>query len=56
MRLVEYQEEAFNPAVAIGISLIEMASWNNIWVYVVGCFGGRCLSRICIRINNPDDK
>jgi len=47
---------AFNPAVAIGISLMKLASWNNIWVYLLGCFGGASLAAIVFRINNPDDK
>lgn len=47
---------AFNPAVAIGISLLKLASWNNIWVYMVGCFGGAALAAFVFRINNPDDK
>jgi len=47
---------AFNPAVAVGISLMKLASWNNIWVYLVGCFGGAALAAIVFRINNPDDK
>jgi len=47
---------AFNPAVAIGISLMKLASWNNMWVYLVGCFGGAALAAIVFRVNNPDDK
>ena len=47
---------AFNPAVAIGISLMKLAAWNNIWVYLLGCFGGASLAAIVFRINNPDDK
>jgi aquaporin Z len=47
---------AFNPAVAFGISLLKLASWTNIWVYLVGCFGGAALAAIVFRICNPDDK
>jgi aquaporin Z len=47
---------AFNPAVAFGISLLKLASWTNIWVYLVGCFGGATLAAIVFRICNPDDK
>jgi aquaporin Z len=47
---------AFNPAVAIGISVMKLASWNAIWVYVVGCFGGAALAAVVFRISNPDDK
>jgi aquaporin Z len=47
---------AFNPAVAVGISLMKLASWSNIWVYLVGCFGGGALAAMVFRICNPDDK
>ena len=47
---------AFNPAVAFGISIMKMISWNAIWIYLVGCFGGAALAAVVFRINNPDDK
>ena len=47
---------AFNPAVAIGISIMKFTSWNNIWVFLIGCFGGAALAAIIFRINNPEDK
>jgi len=47
---------AFNPAVAIGISIMKLASWSAIWVYLVGCFGGAALAAVIFRINNPNDK
>lgn len=47
---------AFNPAVAVGISIMKLASWNNIWVYLVGCFAGAALAALVFRISNPLDK
>jgi aquaporin Z len=47
---------AFNPAVAIGISIMKLASWNVIWVYLLGCFAGAALAAGVFRLNNPDDK
>jgi aquaporin Z len=47
---------AFNPAVAIGISMLKLTSWNSIWIYLVGCFGGASLAALIFRICNPDDK
>jgi len=47
---------AFNPAVAVGISLMRLASWSDFWVYLVGGFGGAALAAIVFRINNPEDK
>ncbi len=47
---------AFNPAVALGISMMKLVSWGNIWVFLIGCFGGGALAAIVFRINNRDDK
>jgi aquaporin Z len=47
---------AFNPAVAVGISILKLTSWNSIWVYLVGCFGGASVAALVFRICNPDDK
>lgn len=47
---------AFNPAVAVGISILHIASWSNFWIYLVGCFGGAALAALIFRINNPEDK
>jgi aquaporin Z len=47
---------AFNPAVATGISVMKLASWPDIWIYLVGCFGGGAFAGIVFNMNNPDDK
>lgn len=47
---------AFNPAVATGISLMHLASWSDIWVYLAGCFGGGLLAGIIFKMTNMDDK
>lgn len=46
---------AFNPAVAVGMMLMRLASWSNIWIYLIGCFGGAVLAAIVFRIINPED-
>jgi aquaporin Z len=46
---------AFNPAVAFGISLMKLAAWNNIWVYLIGCFGGAALAALVFRVISPED-
>jgi aquaporin Z len=30
----------FNPAVAVGVSIMGLISWGSFWIYLVGCFGG----------------
>ncbi|HSU27890.1 MAG TPA: aquaporin [Chitinophagaceae bacterium] len=47
---------AFNPAVAIGLCLMKMVAWADIWIYLVGCFGGGLLAAIVFNFLNPDDK
>jgi len=47
---------AFNPAVAVGISVMKMAAWPDIWVYIVGCLAGGALAAIVFKANNPEDK
>ena len=46
---------AFNPAVAIGISFMKLADWSNVWVYLVGCFGGAVIAAIVFKLINADD-
>jgi aquaporin Z len=52
----EYSGGAFNPAVAVGASVMKLFAWKNIWIYLVGCFGGAALAAIIFKMNNADDK
>lgn len=47
---------AFNPAVAVGISFMKFVSWENIWVYFVGCFGGAALAAVVFNVINKEDQ
>lgn len=47
---------AFNPAVAIGACLMKGFIWADIWIYLVGCFGGGLLAGLVFNLINPDDK
>ena len=47
---------AFNPAVAVGASVMKAFAWSNIWIYLVGCFGGAALAALVFNMNNRDDK
>lgn len=51
-----YSGGAFNPAVAVGITLMKMAQWGDFWMYLVGCFGGGVIAAIVFRACNPVDK
>jgi aquaporin Z len=35
---------AFNPAVAVGISVLGLSSWPNIWIYLVADFAGAAVA------------
>ena len=52
----EYSGGAFNPAVAVGASVMKAFEWGNIWIYLVGCFGGAILAALVFNMNNADDK
>jgi aquaporin Z len=46
---------AFNPAVAVGASVLKLFAWKWIWIYLVGCFGGGVLAAIVFLYINRDD-
>jgi aquaporin Z len=47
---------AFNPAVAVGQMIGGHMAWADIWIYLVGCFGGAALAALVFRFNNVEDK
>ncbi len=46
---------AFNPAVAVGISVAEMASWGDIWVFLVGNLLAGAVAAFLFKFVNGDD-
>ncbi len=44
---------AFNPAVALGISIMNISSWSNLWIYLVANFVGGATAGIIFNIINP---
>src|SRR5437762_8533018 len=44
---------AFNPAVAVGISILGISSWANIWIYLVANFAGGILAAVIFQLINP---
>ncbi|MCS6882256.1 MAG: aquaporin [Oscillochloridaceae bacterium] len=46
---------AFNPAVALGVTLMGLSNWTNIWIYLVANFGAAAVAGFAFRALNPDD-
>lgn len=47
---------AYNPAVAIGLSIQKTFCWGNIWIYLVGTIAGAVLAALIFNYLNKDDK
>ncbi len=47
---------AFNPAVAVGITVLGLSSIGHIWIFLVGNFTGGAVAAMAFRVINPDDK
>jgi aquaporin Z len=47
---------AFNPAVAVGITVLGLSTWANIWIYLVACFAGAAVAAMLFKMLYPDDK
>jgi aquaporin Z len=45
---------AFNPAVAVGITVMGLAKLANIWIFLVGNFAGGALAAVVFKIVHPD--
>ncbi|MBV9009409.1 MAG: aquaporin [Verrucomicrobia bacterium] len=44
---------AFNPAVALGISLLGISIWHNLWIYLVANFAGGIAAAAVFNVINP---
>lgn len=47
---------AFNPAVAVGISIMGLSMWSNIWIFLVANFAAGAAAAIVFKALNPGDK
>ena len=47
---------AFNPAVAVGITVMGLSSVANIWIFLVANFVGGAVAAAVFKSINPDDK
>jgi aquaporin Z len=47
---------AFNPAVAVGISVMGLSAWANIWIYLVAEFAGAAVAAGAFNALNPAER
>jgi aquaporin Z len=43
---------AFNPAVALGISILGISPWNNLWIYLVANFSAAVVAAVIFNLIN----
>jgi aquaporin Z len=46
---------AFNPAVAIGITIMGLSAWSSIWIFLVANFLGGAIAAFTFKALNPGD-
>jgi len=46
---------AFNPAVAVGISIMGISPWSNLWIYLVANLLGAAVAAGVFKVSMPDD-
>src|SRR5881398_3174621 len=44
---------AFNPAVAVGISVMGISSWGNLWIYLLANFAAAVVAAVVFNLINP---
>ena len=47
---------AFNPAVAVGISVLGLSLWSNIWIYLVANLAAGAVAGLTFKALNPSDR
>ena len=45
----------FNPAVAVGISIMGLSAWSSIWIYLLANFAGGAVAAVAFKAVNPGD-
>ena len=45
---------AFNPAVAVGLTLMGLSAVGNLWIFLVAHLAGGALAALVFRLTNPD--
>ena len=46
---------AFNPAVAVGITVMGLSAWANLWICILANFAGAGAAALAVRQLKPDD-
>ena len=46
---------AFNPAVALGISILNLSHWANLWIFLVGNLLGGAVAALVVNAAHPTD-
>lgn len=46
---------AFNPAVAVGITVMGLSAWSSIWIFLVANFAGGAVAAYAFKALNPAD-
>ncbi len=46
---------AFNPAVAVGITVMGLSAWSSIWIFLVANFAGGAVAAYTFKALNPGD-
>jgi aquaporin Z len=54
--LGKFSGGAYNPAVAVGLSIQKTFCWSQIWIYLVASLVGAAVAAFVFKFNNPDDK
>ena len=47
---------AFNPAVAVGITVMHLAKVSNLWIYLAANFAAGALAAVAFKLINPEDE
>lgn len=47
---------AFNPAVAVGISILGLSAWSSLWIYLAANLCGGLVAGLTFKFLNPEDK
>ena len=46
----------FNPAVAVGVSMMGLSAWTNIWIYLAADFAAGVAAALAFKAVNPGDQ